>query len=72
MNCYVCDVAGEATPAVAICHHCGVALCRVHLDEDLLMPRPYGMMRSGCMHTPQHDASARRKAHRSESVGAAA
>jgi hypothetical protein len=72
MNCYVCDVAGAATPAVAVCHLCGVALCRVHFDQDLLMPRPYGMMRRGCMHSPQHDASVRRKAERSESAGAVA
>lgn len=56
MNCYVCDDKGKTTPAVSICQHCGVALCRTHLDEDLLLTRPHGMMRRGCLHQPVHNA----------------
>jgi hypothetical protein len=70
MNCYVCDAAGAAIPAV--CQHCGVSLCRAHFDKDLLLPRPQGMMRRGCMHTPIHNAEERRRADRCESAGAAA
>ena len=42
MNCYMCDSTGRPVAAIAICHHCGVALCRDHLDEDLLSSRPHG------------------------------
>ena len=42
MNCYVCDDAGRATPAVAICTNCQVGLCREHLDQDLLATGPGG------------------------------
>ena len=30
MNCYDCAGAGRTTPAVAICHNCGAALCGDH------------------------------------------
>lgn len=36
-NCYVCDTRGQINEAVAICHHCGAALCTKHLDQDLLL-----------------------------------
>jgi hypothetical protein len=57
MNCYMCDARGTATPAVAVCRHCGVALCRTHFDEDLLLARPSGMTRHGCTHRPLHNAA---------------
>jgi Uncharacterized protein conserved in archaea (DUF2180) len=64
MNCYMCDAGGKATPAVAVCRHCGVALCRTHFDEDLLLSRPSGMTRHACTHSPVHKAAeaARRRA----------
>lgn len=66
MNCYVCDAVGRETPAVAICQHCGLALCRDHLDEDLLMTRPQGVVRRGCTHEPLHAAQARRRSRSAE------
>ena len=62
MNCYVCDRAGRATPAVAICHHCGAALCREHLDADLLAKRSHGLVRHGCTHDLVHSAEDARNA----------
>jgi len=63
MNCYVCDGTGRVTPAVASCHHCSVALCREHLDEDLLgAHRPHGLTRRACSHDVV--ASARARARR--------
>jgi hypothetical protein len=61
MNCYICDDAGRAMTAVAICNNCGVALCREHLDEDLLVPRNQGLVRRACTHEPMHAAQARRR-----------
>lgn len=61
MNCYLCDNGSEATDAVAICQHCGVALCRDHVDQDLLAQRPAGLVRRGCTHNPLGAAAARRK-----------
>jgi hypothetical protein len=58
MNCYVCDTAQQEKAAVAICQHCGVALCREHLGNDLLTPRAHGMTRRGCAHAPLQDARA--------------
>lgn len=58
MNCYVCDAAATATPAVATCRHCGVAMCRVHFDEELLVAKPHGLARQGCTHQPLHNAAA--------------
>ena len=52
MNCYLCDNNGDATDAVAICQHCGVALCREHVDQDVLADRPTGLGRRGCTHNP--------------------
>ena len=50
MNCYMCDNAGSEVEAVAVCQHCGAALCRGHLDQDLLARRPMGHHRRGCTH----------------------
>jgi hypothetical protein len=61
MNCYVCDENGRATAAVAICQHCGAALCKEHLDEDLLAHRPHGVVKHiGCGHHLVHEARERR------------
>ena len=62
MNCYMCDSTGRVAAAVAICHHCGVALCREHLDEDLLSSRPQGHTQGGCTHHLHGAAMARRQA----------
>ena len=34
MNCYDCNRQGHASPAVAICHDCGAALCARHTTES--------------------------------------
>jgi hypothetical protein len=60
MNCYVCDSMGRAADAVAICRHCGVALCREHVDEGLLASRPSGLVRHGCIHDAIGTARSRR------------
>jgi hypothetical protein len=60
MNCYICDSQQHEVPAVAICQYCGIALCRDHLDEDLLAPRTQDLTRRGCMHSPVHSAHVRR------------
>jgi hypothetical protein len=62
VNCYMCDSTGRAAAAVAICHHCGVALCREHLDDDLLSSRPLGHIQGGCTHHLHGAAMARRQA----------
>jgi len=61
VNCYMHDSTGGVVAAVAICHHCGVGLCREHLDEDLLAPRAHGHTRKSCTHHP-HGAAVRRQA----------
>jgi Uncharacterized protein conserved in archaea (DUF2180) len=61
MNCYLCDSAGRATEAVAICRQCGLALCREHLDQGLLAKRPSGLVRAGCGHNPVGSAHWRRE-----------
>jgi hypothetical protein len=67
MNCYVCDNEGRVTSAVATCHHCGAALCREHLDDDLLSPRGHGHIRQHCTHDLVHSAQARRRSRSSAS-----
>jgi hypothetical protein len=62
MNCYVCDNTGRAVTGVAVCHGCGVALCREHLDDDLLGDRPQGQTRRSCTHQLHGAAMARRRA----------
>jgi len=47
MNCYMCDSTDRATEAVAICRHCGIALCREHIDSALVATRPAGLVRPG-------------------------
>ena len=67
MNCYMCDLAERATPAVAICHPCGAALCLEHLDQDLLDVRSHGHIRHHCTHDLVHGAQARRRTRSSAS-----
>ncbi len=31
MTCYDCAVAGQSTPAVAVCVGCGAGVCRAHV-----------------------------------------
>lgn len=52
MNCYLCDCDDRSTDAVAICRHCGIALCREHVDEALVADRPAGLVRASCIHNP--------------------
>jgi hypothetical protein len=61
MNCYVCDRVGRVTVAVAICGNCHVALCREHLDEELLTPGRGGT-NYACSHDPGRWARAARAA----------
>jgi hypothetical protein len=58
MNCYVCDAEDKATPAVANCKQCGVAMCRTHFDHDINQQRPRGMVRGACQHHASHDSVA--------------
>lgn len=60
MNCYVCDTSGRVTQAVALCQDCGAALCRAHLDADLLAPKPRGLNRPRCTHALALTAERRR------------
>jgi len=68
MNCYLCDTVGEVSEAVAICRECGVALCRVHMDQGLLAERPAGLVRVGCVHNPTGIARWRREIQRLEGM----
>jgi len=61
MNCYLCDDRGHDVAAVAICQSCGLALCREHLDRDLLATRTYGVTRRACTHDPIHGARNRQR-----------
>jgi hypothetical protein len=60
MNCYVCDMGGRVAEAVAVCQSCGAALCRTHLDDELVARRPAGLHRVGCTHGLQVTARGRR------------
>ena len=61
MNCYRCDDLGRVIPAVATCNHCGIGLCRTHLDEDLIAIRPHGLTRRACTHDPLTSAERGRR-----------
>lgn len=30
MNCYDCNLSGDTTPAIAVCHDCGAGVCPDH------------------------------------------
>jgi hypothetical protein len=49
MKCFVCARAGANQSAVAICPHCNVGLCMVHVSETAREPGPGGM-RLSCGH----------------------
>jgi hypothetical protein len=48
MNCYVCVLEHATSTAVAICSHCGVALCMQHLREA--QSYSIGGMKYDCPH----------------------
>ena len=62
MNCYMCDSGERAIEAVAICRHCGIALCREHIDEALLASSACGAGPSRPYHDPT-GAARRRDEH---------
>jgi Uncharacterized protein conserved in archaea (DUF2180) len=68
MNCYMCDNDDQVSEAVAICRHCGIALCREHVDKALLASRPAGLVRSGCIHNPIGTARRRESIRALESL----
>jgi hypothetical protein len=68
MNCYVCDSHERATEAVAICPHCGIGLCRDHVDAAVLAKRPVGLVRPGCIHNPIGTARRRESIRALESL----
>ena len=50
MNCYVCSLEGVTSASVAICKHCGVALCLNHLRD--VGTASAGGMQYDCPHNP--------------------
>jgi hypothetical protein len=42
MNCYVCAMSQLDSTAVAVCPHCGAALCLEHVRQEASTPRPGG------------------------------
>ncbi len=48
MRCYLCNEAGRATEAVALCPHCSIGLCAEH-RTDLATASPGGTG-LGCGH----------------------
>ncbi len=49
MNCFVCAQQGKQQTAVAVCSHCGAALCMDHFAER--QQHRVGGMSFGCPHT---------------------
>ncbi len=49
MNCYVCILENVTSASVAICAHCGVAMCLKHVKEA--QSYSVGGMKYGCPHT---------------------
>jgi len=56
MNCYQCAAEGQQTPAVAICQHCGAAMCMRHLREEQATSGAGGTQ-IGCSHDLRAGAS---------------
>jgi hypothetical protein len=50
MQCYVCAVAQQTAPAVAICKVCSVGLCMEHHAENAQRLGPGGMFSYACLH----------------------
>ena len=50
MNCYVCSLEGVTSASVAICTHCGVAMCLKHVQEAGTYS--VGGMKYDCPHNP--------------------
>jgi hypothetical protein len=49
MSCYVCALEERDSVAVAVCPHCGAALCLSHVREEASWRRPGGMYMT-CSH----------------------
>jgi hypothetical protein len=49
MNCYICARERLDSTAVAVCPHCGAALCLLHVSEEAAAPRPGGLY-TRCTH----------------------
>jgi hypothetical protein len=49
MNCYICARQQLDSIAVAVCPHCGAALCLRHVRKEAAAPRPGGMF-TACSH----------------------
>jgi hypothetical protein len=58
MNCCVCARGQLRSVAVAVCPHCGVALCLPHVLEEAAAPRPGGMC-TACTHDTWRPSMAR-------------
>ncbi|MFJ2738155.1 DUF2180 family protein [Streptomyces sp. NPDC087440] len=46
MNCYDCHLLGTTVPAVAVCRHCGGAVCPEHIKsnaDDVMRPEGMGL-----------------------------
>jgi hypothetical protein len=55
MNCYECAKAGQQSPAVVICSHCGAGMCMNHLKEERARIGPGGTQ-IGCGHDTWNSA----------------
>jgi hypothetical protein len=55
MQCYVCALASDVSPAVGLCRVCSVGLCVEHLSENARRGGPGGMPAYDCLHTPNRD-----------------
>jgi hypothetical protein len=49
MDCYVCAREHLQSTAVAVCPHCGAALCLLHVSEEAATPRSGGLYTT-CTH----------------------
>ena len=49
MNCFVCAQEQRDTVAVAVCRHCGAAMCLRHVRKEASSSRP-GAMSTTCTH----------------------
>jgi hypothetical protein len=50
MLCHECWMRGEEAPAVALCRHCSVGLCKEHLVEAYR--HPAASLIPSCRHRP--------------------
>jgi hypothetical protein len=59
MNCYVCARKRLDAAAVAVCPHCGAALCLLHVGEEAAAPRRGGLYTTCSHDTWTHPVSVR-------------